>query len=99
MDKALNKAEFIARFAPKGYTKKDADVIVDDIFRTITEILAEGKSVRFQGFGSFEVRDVKDRESTNPQTQEPLLIPGHKAPKFVAGKLLRRAVKEGFLRE
>lgn len=99
MNQVLNKADFIDRFAQKGYTKKASDVIIDDIFLTITEILADGDSVRFHGFGSFEVRDVKDRESTNPQTQEPLLIPGHRAPKFVAGKHLRRVVKEGFLRE
>lgn len=99
MNQMLNKADFIERFALKGYTKKDADVIVDDVFKTITEIMADGDSVRFHGFGSFEVRDAKDRLSTNPQTQEPLMIPGHKAPKFVAGIVLRRAVKEGLLRE
>lgn len=99
MNKALNKTDFINRLAAKGYTKKDADVLIDDVFRTITEILADGDSVRIHGFGSFEVREVKDRESTNPQTQEPLLIPGHRAPKFVAGKFLRRVVKEGLLRE
>lgn len=99
MNNALNKADFINLMAAKGYTKKDADTIIDDVFKTIMEVLAEGDSVRFHGFGSFEVRNVKERESTNPYTHEPLMIHGHKAPKFVAGKLLRRVVKEGLLRE
>lgn len=99
MNQALTKADLVNRLAAKGYTKKDADVLISDVFDTIAEILADGDSVRIYGFGSFEVRDLKDRESTNPQTQEPIIIPGHKAPKFVAGKFLRRAVKEGLIRK
>lgn len=95
----MNKSEFIDRLAQKGYTKKSAGEAVDDIIRTISEVLVEGDSIQFYGFGTFSVRESAEREAVDYQTKEHIVIPGHKAPRFVPGKLLKRAVKEGLLRE
>lgn len=95
----MNKSEFIDRLAKKGYTKKDAAEVVEDMIRTISEVLVEGETIQFYGFGTFAVRQSAEREAVDYQTKERIIIPGHKAPKFVPGKLLKRAVKEGILRE
>ncbi len=95
----LTKDDFVARFMQKGYTKRDAAVVVDDFLLTLREILVNGEAVRFHGFGSFEVRDRVAREVANPQTGEPLTVPAYRAPKFTAGKLLKREIKEGRIRE
>lgn len=95
----MKQRDFVELLAAKGYTKKDAKQIVDDMIGTLMECLAEGEEVHFHGFGSFSVIDLGDRESIDMQTQERIIIPGHKAPKFLAGKSLRRAVREGFVRE
>ncbi len=95
----MTKIEFINRLAQKGYTKKAANDIVNDILQTIAEVLAEGDTVQFQGFGTFAVRESAERKGVNVQTKESITIPGHKAPKFVPGTLLKRAVKEGIVRE
>lgn len=95
----MNKSEFIDRLAQKGYTKKSAGTIVDDVTNTIIEVLAEGESIQFYGFGTFAVRESAEREGVDFQTKERITIPGHKAPKFIPGKLLKRSVKEGILRE
>ena len=95
----MNKSEFIDRLAQKGYTKKSANEIVDDVIQTISEVLVEGESIQFYGFGTFSVRESAEREAVDFQTKERITIPGHKTPKFVPGKLLKRAVKEGILRE
>lgn len=94
----MKQIEFIERLAEKGYTKRDAKQIVDDMMNTIIECMINGESVKLHGFGTFSVADIPDRESVDVQTKERFVIPGHKAPKFIAGKLLRRAVKEGVLR-
>lgn len=94
----MNKNDFISMLSAKGYTKKDADRIITDVFVTLMEALAEGESVQFHGFGTFSVRDSAPRESIDYQTQERIIIPGHKAPKFMPGKLLKKAVKEGIVR-
>lgn len=95
----LKRNDIIERLALKGYTKKDAGVILDDLVSTITEALVDGESVQIHGFGMFDVKEYKPRETVDLQTKERIIIPSYKAPKFTAGKLLKRAVKEGFIRE
>ena len=95
----LQRKDFIERLAQKGYTKRDAGVIMDDFLHTLMEALATGESVKFHGFGTFEVRERKERGSVCPQTKERITIPAYRAPHFSAGKLLKRIVKEGFIRE
>ena len=95
----LKKSDLIDRLAAKGYTKKDSAVIIDDFVAVITEALTEGESVLLYGFGEFSVREHAARESVDVLTQERITIPAYKAPVFTAGKLLKRAIKEGFLRK
>lgn len=95
----LKRNDIIERLALKGYTKKDAGIILDDLVRMITEALVDGESVQIHGFGTFEVKECAPRSTVDLQTKERIIIPAYKAPKFTAGKLLKRAVKEGFIRE
>lgn len=95
----LQRKDFITRFAAKGYTKADAAVIMDDFIRTIREILVEGESVRFRGFGTFECTERSERESVDPINHERIVIPPFRAVKFAPGKLLKREVKEGLIRD
>lgn len=95
----LKRNDIIERLTQKGYTKKDAGIILDDLVRLITEELVAGESVQIHGFGTFEVKECAPRSTIDLQTKERITIPSYKAPKFTAGKLLKRAVKEGFIRE
>lgn len=95
----LNRDDIITRFAQKGYTKKDAELVIDDVIRVISEALVEGEAIRFYGFGTFSVRESAPKNTINYQTKERMVVPGHKAPRFTPGKLLKRAVREGILRE
>ncbi len=89
---------FIERLSTKGYTKHDAEIIMDDFIRTLEEVLVEGESVMFRGFGTFSVKERKGRDYTT-QNGEHFDIPSYRAPVFIAGKLLKREVKEGLIRE
>ena len=83
----MTKSELIAVVADKTeMTKKDADAAVNAVFTAITEALAEGDKVQIIGFGTFEVRDRKEKESINPRTKETFISPAKKAPAFKAGK-------------
>lgn len=95
----LKRNDIIERLALRGYTKKDAGIILDDLVRMIMEALVAGESVQIHGFGTFEVKECAPRSTVDLQTKERIVIPAYKAPKFTAGKLLKRAVKEGFIRE
>ena len=76
-----------------GGTKKSAEDVVDLVFETITQELKNGGEVTIAGFGSFIVKERKEREARNPRTGEKVHVPATKAPKFRAGKALKEAVR------
>ncbi len=74
-------------------SKKECEIFANAFLDSITECLANGDNVKFTGFGSFEVRQRKERTCTNPQTGEKISVPESKSPVFRAGKNLKAAVK------
>lgn len=91
----IQREDFIDRFSKKDYTKRDARVILDDFIETVEEILAEGESIQFRGFGSFIVKEAAPRECTSPTTGERIKVPAQKVVRFAPGQILKKAVKEG----
>ncbi|MDD3612936.1 MAG: HU family DNA-binding protein [Caldicoprobacterales bacterium] len=90
----MNKADLITAIAEKGeLTKKDAEKAVNAFVSVVTETLAAGDKVQLVGFGTFEVRERKERKGRNPQTKEEIVIPASKAPVFKAGKALKDSVQ------
>ncbi len=75
-----------------GLDKKKADEAVAAVFSAITTALSEGDKVSLVGFGSFEVKERKERTGTNPATGKKITIKASKAPTFKAGKALKDAV-------
>jgi len=53
---------------------------------------ANGDKVQIIGFGSFEVRDRKERKVISPATGEEIKVPATKVPAFKPGKSLKEAV-------
>lgn len=95
----VQKDDFIKLLAEKGYTKAAASTIIDDFLGTMYDTLVAGETVMFRGFGSFEVREHAARESTDVKTHERITIPSYKSVRFTPGGKLKRAVKEGFIRQ
>lgn len=73
-------------------SKAAATRIVKGVFGLMAESLADGKPVRMQGFGSFETYEAAPRTGRNPQTNEPIEIPGATRVRFSAAKALKSAV-------
>jgi nucleoid DNA-binding protein len=89
----MNKADLVNEVAKVVKTKKEAQAAVDRVFSAITGALKRGQTVTLVGFGTFKVQQRKARQGRNPQTGAPLHIAARKAPRFVAGKALKDAVK------
>lgn len=91
----MTKTDLINVVADKsGFTKKDAEKAVNSVIDSISEALVEGDKVQLIGFGTFEVRERKEKESINPKTREKFISPAKKAPAFKAGKALKDAVNK-----
>jgi DNA-binding protein HU-beta len=89
----MNKGDLINEVSKVVRTKKDAHAAVDCVLSSITKALGKGDSVSLIGFGTFKVAERKARKGRNPQTGEEIDIAASKVPKFVAGKVLKDAVK------
>ncbi|MCH7921961.1 MAG: integration host factor subunit beta [Nitrospinae bacterium] len=89
----MTKAELVEKVAERiDLTKKQTEVIVNTVFQSITEALADGDKVELRGFGSFRVRHRHSREGRNPKTGATVFIPAKKVPFFKAGKELREII-------
>jgi DNA-binding protein HU-beta len=74
-------------------TKKEAAEIVDVIFDTMSDTLAEDGHVEITGFGKFEVKTRAGRKGVNPQTGERIDISPSRIPGFKASKNLKEKVR------
>ena len=83
----MTKKDFVDSVAEmNGMSKKDVSATIDAIFETLTEVMMEGDSVSFQGFGTFSSVERSARTGRNPQTGKTMQIPAKKVVKFKAGK-------------
>lgn len=90
----MNKSELIGVVSEKTeMSKKDTEKVVNAVFESVIEGLARGEKVQLVGFGTFEVRERKQREGRNPATGETITIPALNVPVFKAGKAFKERVK------
>lgn len=89
----MTKTDLVNVIAEKAdFSKKDAEKALNAVIASITDTLIKGEKVQLVGFGTFEVRDRKEKECINPATKEKMITPAKKAPVFKAGKALKDAV-------
>ena len=85
----MNKTELVKAIAEKtAMTQKDTAKALDALMGTIQKALADGDKVQIIGFGSFEVRDRKERTIISPATKKEIKVPATKVPAFKPGKSL-----------
>ena len=91
--KVHTKAEFTDLMSKKlDVTKADANKAIDDFLESVTDIMKNGESVSFTGFGKSSVGERAARQGRNPQTGKVIDIKACKMAKFTAGKFLKDAV-------
>ena len=78
----MTKAEIIDAVYEKvgGFSKKEAAEVVEAVFDTMKDVLADGEKIKISGFGNFVVRAKKERvggrERDEPQfVQDNQLVP------------------------
>ncbi|HJL39920.1 MAG TPA: integration host factor subunit alpha [Myxococcales bacterium LLY-WYZ-16_1] len=89
--KTLTKADFVESVYSRvgGLSRRDSAEIVDLLFESIKETLAEGEAVKISGFGNFVVREKKPRVGRNPQTGQDIEISARRVLSFKPSQVLK----------
>src|SRR5262250_3212388 len=91
----MTKAELVEEVARAAeLTKKDSEVIVEEVFKNIIQALNRGEKIELRGFGSFRVRQRDARRGRNPKTGAPVDIPAKRVPYFKPGKELKELIND-----
>jgi integration host factor subunit beta len=87
----VTKQDIIRRVAEygEGIFNKDAQALVDVLFREMSEALAAGDRIEIRGFGTFTVKQRNPRQARNPKTSEKVFLESRLVPYFRAGKELK----------
>jgi integration host factor subunit alpha len=93
----VTKAHIVERIYERvGFSKKDANEVVDAVFELIKTKLEGGEKVKISGFGSFVLHEKQPRRGRNPQTGETITIRGRRVLGFKASPILKKTVsREG----
>jgi len=92
----MTKSELVTRVAQRlpYLTLKHAEIMVDTIFDSMADALAQGDGIEVRGFGSLKVKDRGERKGRNPKTGESVQIPAKRAPFFRIGKELHERINQ-----
>jgi len=72
----------------------DVDLAVKSLLEMMATSLANGNRIEIRGFGSFSLHFRPPRTGRNPQTGDPVSLPGKHVPHFKPGKELRGQVTD-----
>lgn len=92
----MTKADIIeAVYEQIGFSKKEAAEVVELVFETLKDTLAEGEKIKISGFGNFVVRPKRARTGRNPQTGEQITISARRVLTFKPSQVLKDSLNEG----
>jgi nucleoid DNA-binding protein len=75
-----------------GRKKAEVEVVLESVLGAIAEALHEDQRVDLRGFGSFVVKEKKERQGRNPRTGETITIAAKRNASFKASKELSNAL-------
>jgi integration host factor subunit alpha len=90
---ALTKDKLVARLQTQiGMTKPESRQIIERLFEIMKEIMAGGEDLLISGFGTFHVRQKKERLGRNPHTKASFMLRARRVLVFKTSRVLRERV-------
>ena len=83
--------EEVAEQYPR-FSRREAEVMVNAVFESMTDALVKGERIEIRGFGSFIIKYRPAREGRNPRTGTIVSVAAKRVPVFKVGKELRSGV-------
>ena len=77
-----------------GLSKKESFDMLEAVFSIMKATLESGEHLKISGFGTFEIKQKKDRRGRNPQTGEAIIIEARRILSFKPSSILRTAINQ-----
>ncbi len=92
----MTKADIVDIIAKgTGLTKLETAAVIDGFLATVSYALQNGNRVEIRGFGTFCLRERKEKHVPNPRTGKMMIIPHRIVPDFKPSPQLKNKVMEG----
>lgn len=82
----MTKNDLIEKISSILPSKKEANIVVNELFDEIVSSIKNGEKVVITGFGSFNLITTETKKGRNPKTGESLMIPPMKKIRFKQSK-------------
>ena len=90
----MNKKNLVDIVANETSLKKsDIDAVITVALNAIRNAVKEGDKVQLKDFGTFKLKERKERVGRNPRTKEEITIAASKSPAFVPAKAFKDDVQ------
>ena len=77
-----------------GYSKKVSETLLEEFFNILLNSLIHKKTVKISKFGTFFLKQKKQRIGRNPKTKKEAVITARNVINFKASKELKKFINE-----
>lgn len=92
---SITKHDLVSNVMRLGINSSMAKKSVQTLLNSIVNSLKSGEKVQISRFGTFIIREKRERIGRNPKTGEKVIIPAKKIPVFKPSKMLKRQIEKG----
>jgi integration host factor subunit alpha len=78
-----------------GFSRAESMALVESILDHMCDAMADGENVKISGFGTFVLRDKKERIGRNPKTGVEVPITPRRVMTFRASQILKDRILNG----
>lgn len=78
-----------------GFSRAESLDLVEAILEKMSDAMVDGQNVKISGFGSFVLRDKRERIGRNPKTGVEVPITPRRVMTFRASQLLKERIAKG----
>lgn len=91
----MTKAEIVAEIATKTNVEKViVQHVVESFMESVKDSMTNGENVYLRGFGSFIVKERKQKVGRNIKEKKSIVIPAHCIPAFKPANTFAEEVKQ-----
>jgi integration host factor subunit alpha len=78
-----------------GVSRQECSDLVESLLALLSDELARGETVKLSSFGTFAVRDKRERIGRNPKTKKEVMIDPRRVLVFKPSQVLKDRVDRG----